>query len=395
MGCSVVPSVSRIAERILPKIGPIPAVRATSEPRERVYAGEPAKLSDADGRYWSARYRVSGRRARAWIELAMRQGWDLGALLAEAGISPAPYTQGRCVISEQQAAILVRRLWRATGDEMLGLGSAPAPRGTARLLGFAMLGAPDLGSALRRYVEFAKAVPAYPQAVIDVGATEARVCAHVATAENADEVVVDAMLIVGHRLLSWATGSTLPLRRVEFPYARPDDGVDGYRAIFRAPVVFSAPAAAIVVDVEVLNAPLIRTEAEVEKFLSRAPAGLFARENSDWSVSVQARHVFAEQGLRGNWLSLEELAERLEMSPPTLRRRLREEGVSMRQIREGTLREAAVAGLIRGEETVAGLSRRLGFSEPSAFTRAFRRWTGASPASYVGGSQISDPVSID
>ena len=177
----------------------------------------------------------------------------------------------------------------------------------------------------------------------------------------------------------------MQLRRVETPYAKPEDVAGGYSALFGARMEFSAPAPGIVFDTDMLGAALIRTEAELDDFLLRAPAGLLLRDSSDCSVTVRVRRLFAEEGRKGNWVSVDEMATRLAMSPATLRRRLREEGGSMRRIREGILREAAVAGPVRGEETVAGLSRRLGFSEPSAFARAFRRWTGSSPGQYLDG----------
>jgi AraC-like DNA-binding protein len=65
-----------------------------------------------------------------------------------------------------------------------------------------------------------------------------------------------------------------------------------------------------------------------------------------------------------------------------MRRLLREEGTSVTRIREDLLRDAAITSLVRGEETVTQLSERLGFSEPSAFHRAFRRWTGSAPGAY-------------
>jgi AraC-like DNA-binding protein len=80
--------------------------------------------------------------------------------------------------------------------------------------------------------------------------------------------------------------------------------------------------------------------------------------------------------------SMDDIAARLAMSPQTVRRKLREEHTSLREIRDDILRDAAIASLSRGDETVAALSERLGFSEPSAFTRAFRRWTGSAPGSY-------------
>lgn len=50
----------------------------------------------------------------------------------------------------------------------------------------------------------------------------------------------------------------------------------------------------------------------------------------------------------------------------------------MSAIRDDVLHTSAVDGLSRGDESVSALACRLGFSEPSAFTRAFRRWTGES-----------------
>ena len=79
---------------------------------------------------------------------------------------------------------------------------------------------------------------------------------------------------------------------------------------------------------------------------------------------------------------VEDIAKRLNVSAQHLRRLLREEGTSFREIKEEILRDEAIASLVRGRETVEALSDRLGFSEPSAFRRAFRRWTGSPPGSY-------------
>jgi AraC-like DNA-binding protein len=79
---------------------------------------------------------------------------------------------------------------------------------------------------------------------------------------------------------------------------------------------------------------------------------------------------------------LEAVAAQLGVSAPTLRRKLAAEGTSFREVREQLLRDQAVASLVRGGESVEELALRLGFSEASAFHRAFKRWTGSSPGSY-------------
>ncbi|HEX4904763.1 MAG TPA: helix-turn-helix transcriptional regulator [Acidimicrobiales bacterium] len=84
----------------------------------------------------------------------------------------------------------------------------------------------------------------------------------------------------------------------------------------------------------------------------------------------------------GTWPDARDAATRLTMSPQTLRRRLAEEGTSFRAISDDVRRDVAVTSLVDGTESIADLSARLGFSEPSAFTRAFRRWTGDAPSAY-------------
>jgi AraC-like DNA-binding protein len=82
----------------------------------------------------------------------------------------------------------------------------------------------------------------------------------------------------------------------------------------------------------------------------------------------------------------EEVAARLAVSTPTLRRRLAAEGTSFQQIRDQLRRDVAIAALAAGAVSIEDLARQLGFSEPSAFHRAFRRWTGSAPRSYQPGS---------
>lgn len=112
-----------------------------------------------------------------------------------------------------------------------------------------------------------------------------------------------------------------------------------------------------------------------------APRDLLARRNVAVTTASQVRSIL-EGGLRGEWPSSEQVASRLSLSLQHVRRLLREEGTSVRQIRDDILRDAAVVSLLRGQESISDLSERLGFSEPSAFRRAFRRWTGSPPSVY-------------
>jgi AraC-like DNA-binding protein len=80
--------------------------------------------------------------------------------------------------------------------------------------------------------------------------------------------------------------------------------------------------------------------------------------------------------------SLEKVAEALHVSPRTLRRRLQERDRQFRTLRDDTLRRLAEDHLRDPRLQLAEVALLLGYSEQSAFTRAFRRWTGETPAAF-------------
>ena len=86
--------------------------------------------------------------------------------------------------------------------------------------------------------------------------------------------------------------------------------------------------------------------------------------------------------LRGGEPTLGRLAKRMAMSARTLQRRLDEEGTSFAAVLDDTRRELAGAYMAQRDVSLADVSYLLGFSEQSAFTRAFQRWHGVAPSRY-------------
>jgi AraC-like DNA-binding protein len=100
------------------------------------------------------------------------------------------------------------------------------------------------------------------------------------------------------------------------------------------------------------------------------------RHDSGWVAKTRA-HLKALPA--AEWPDFDTLAVRLGTTPATLRRRLRSEGQSFAAIKDEL--RSALAQALRGHKlSVAEIAAELGFTEPSAFHRAFRKWTGTSPA---------------
>lgn len=169
-----------------------------------------------------------------------------------------------------------------------------------------------------------------------------------------EHLATDTLVAFLHRTISWSIARRIPLIRMEMPYEEPSF-LRYYEATFGIVPTFGAERLSFSFDAELLSAPLFRTDEDLERWIAESPENFFSTRDFGSSTTDQVRRL------------------------------LREEGTSMTLIREDVLRDAAINSLVAGKESVEDLSTRLGFSESSAFRRAFRRWTGMPPGSYREG----------
>ncbi|GAA5151084.1 AraC family transcriptional regulator [Pseudonocardia eucalypti] len=324
------------------------------------------------------------------LQAAVRAGVDVNELLRGTGVAPDLVVHARSRVTVGQAARVARRLWRLTDDEMFGAGPHPVPRGTFRMVALGVIHSPDLRTALQRTCEFSAVLPGLPTISASMGPERTVVCLDHTGLRDPEHLVVDLMVGVVQRFTAWLVGQRIKPLALELPYPSPEDPAD-YDRVFGARPRFDAERAALTFDSALLAAPVIRTEAEMLDWVRNSPGDLLARRDYGSSLADQVRRIMEYPLVSAGapvparpvpWPAPEEVAARLNLSLQHLRRRLRAEGTSMSVIREEILRDAAVAALASGREPVTDLAIRLGFSEPSAFRRAFRRWTGTPPGSY-------------
>jgi AraC-like DNA-binding protein len=327
---------------------------------------------------------------RRAAEIAEDGGFDMAFPLDAAGVSAAVLRDRSARITPDQLTRFTQAAWQLTDDELFGLGAVPLPRGSFKLVCLALIHCPDLGSALERMTDVIRALPGMPPLRLETGESTTRLLVQMpprphtlspATARAADRLLTDFVLMLMHRFAAWLVGRRVKLVAMELPYPAPDPALaKSYDAIFGVPVTFDAEVAALEFDNALLRAPVMQTEETLLEYLRESPNLLFSTRDYDSTASGQVRKVL-EAGVRGRTSTADDIAEMLSISVPHMRRLLRQEGTSLNQLREEVLRDAAISGLGRGE-SVDELSGRLGFSEPSAFRRAFKRWTGETPGAY-------------
>jgi AraC-like DNA-binding protein len=179
---------------------------------------------------------------------------------------------------------------------------------------------------------------------------------------------------VGQRL----TGRRLVAKELWLRHREPF-AVERLAARFGGRVVFGAEYDGLVIDSALLNLPLLGSDAER---CLRHEAEACASLNTQPSTPSFVRTVLAllEAGI-GNE-SIEELAAHLGLVPRTVARKLAAEEVTYVQLRDALRARRAKEYLRSTNQPATDIGLRLGFSDGTAFTRAFKRWTGLTPTAY-------------
>ncbi len=170
------------------------------------------------------------------------------------------------------------------------------------------------------------------------------------------------------------------LTRVGFSHSAPPYKEE-YERIFQCPVSFDQPNCLLAFNSEFLEFELPHRNPYLHQALTRQVEALLQKVSLRRSISHKVKGIVARRLSRGD-IDAGRIAEKLNMSRHTLYRKLKQENQSFQDLVEQVRRERALEYLQKGKYSLSEIAFLLGFSELSAFSRAFKRWTGESPAHY-------------
>jgi AraC-like DNA-binding protein len=309
------------------------------------------------------------------------RGIDSGKLFAEAGLDPAIMRDpnGRYPVSRMS------RLWKlavqASGDPCLGLRAAEYVQPTTfHSLGLAILASQSLEDALRRGARFSRIVSNAVDVYVEdtpAGIRQiVRFREDVPPVDEAIDLFMAGSVKMGHILTGGAAQPTqISLCRTVTPEMEME-----FRTFFMAPIEFGASDNSFLIPHELARKPLPMANPALARQNDQVVMEYLAQfDGARISEKVRAELVTR---LPAGEPSRADVASALHFSEKTLQRRLRDEDTSYQEILDETRRELAQQYLREGRVSVCEITFRLGFSDQSSFTRAFKRWTGRAPGEF-------------
>jgi AraC-like DNA-binding protein len=351
--------------------------------------------------------------AQAIVCAYQRYGQDPSRALRQAQIAPEQLAKPDTRITARQMEALSGTAMQELDDEALGWFSRRLPWGSYGMLARASISAPTLGVAITRWCRHHGLIAPDIALALDVAG-------EVATIRITERLAVPAGWVPGdsapcpppalrtpplpaqnplapslpqamrefclvsvlrniHGLACWWVDSRIGLQGAQFPFAAPAHA-SAYAILFSGPTTFDSGTASIRFDAQYLTLPLRRDEKALQQMLQHALPLTVLQYRRDRLLVQRVRQTLATYAQQTH--SAEALAALLNVSPRTLHRQLKEEGATLQGLKDEVRRARAIELLHRTARPIKQVAQAAGFQNEKSFIRAFRGWTGTSPAEF-------------
>jgi AraC-like DNA-binding protein len=302
-------------------------------------------------------------------------------ILHDAGIEPAAFANPDTRIPHRVAMHMLEHAVTATGDLTLGIRAGEnIEAGDFDVVEYVARSEKNLRGAIECMARYYRLMHDAGEITIeDDGPDRVALCYRVTDGVPQPPAANDFMLTSAVTFSKRNTAWEPPLE-VRFAHAE-TKYVKEYERVFECKIRFNAPCNMLIVRRSRLNAPMVRANARIAAAFELHARQLLDKIREGDGIAGRVRDSIAARLGSGD-TDMASTARKLGMSVATLRRRLEAEGTSFASIVDDLRRRLAERHLREREPAVSEIALLLGFSNVTAFHRAFRRWTGIAPTEY-------------
>ncbi|MCG8314868.1 MAG: AraC family transcriptional regulator [Pseudomonadales bacterium] len=248
-----------------------------------------------------------------------------------------------------------------------------------QVIEYLFLSSPNFGEGLRRALNYQRLISDAVQATLHEGEGDAPTyLANPGIATSIQHLIVCVVLGV-LKFFRYITEDAFVAEKIHFACVSPQN-VDEYERVFGCEILFEQPETRIYFTKAVLDTPSLHAEPELLKLHEQLASEYVAKLEKQDFVG-QVNRIIGELLESGN-ANLETVADRLDIKPRALRTRLSEVDTNFNQLLADYRCNLAKRLLAKTDESIDEIVYLTGFSEPSTFYRAFKRWTDLTPIEY-------------
>jgi AraC-like DNA-binding protein len=333
--------------------------------------------------------------SHSYASAASVHGWVLPHLIAwieSCGVNAEPIRRlfGQTRLDDPRVRVpeaVTEKAWRLaaalTQDEALGIHLAESlPRGALDLIEYALRSSASLEQGLDRLARYGRLLSDRVAARTHSNDGSLLFLVHDTAATPLYSARSEFALAFALKLVRDGTGADIRPLRVAFAHPAPAS-VAEHRRFFRAPIRFAAGSSSMSLSASDGARPMHEADPALEGIIRRRlEHALGDRDRStDAAMSARVRHLLVER-LGQSVLTVDAAATALAVSRRTLTRHLGEEGASFRHILDDVRRDFARTLMQDPALSIGDIAFFLQYSEPAAFHRSFRRWTGQTPQAF-------------
>ena len=318
----------------------------------------------------------------AVIEAAVSKGIDRHLILERLALPPEILEADKGRVDAKTLHRIIMFIALELNDECLGFAPESIKPGNLIMMTYACLTASKLSTALRRMCRYYELTTNNFTTTLETNGDFSYV-----TVDPGKDLLdsrnyfVPSLLGITLRWMTWLVNEKVKLDHAALTSPRPAISAD-LNFLFSCPIRFDQDRNYICFASAYLDKPLAQNEQTLKDFFAHGAVGLLANPKEDDTLRHKIQLIIRDK-VNEEFPELDDVANQLNMTSATLRRHLKHEGCSYQQIKDDIRRDIAIYLLSRGTLAIERIAEEVGFSEPTSFFRAFKRWTGVTPRSYL------------
>ena len=314
-------------------------------------------------------------------------GLDHAQLIERAEINPNWLNQPDSFVDTRYLIKLAQEMIIESHDESLGFAAEPIALGFRSVMMDYVITSETLGTLLHRGERLALHLKGVNSETLShqIVDSDCKITFQLEYKSQSKRFCWDFLVLSSiYGFMCWSIDSTIVIKDIQLKALKEENFIlEPVEDFFNTPITYGSEENSFIFSKSVLDKPIVKTRTDLRQWLRNSPDDFLYIPGKEKTISNQIKaHLKHYLEIEESLPSFEEICNSLHSSPQVVRRQLGEEGIAFQNLKD-KVRCDRVKELLRAKSiSTNDIAIKVGFTEVSALNRAFKNWTGITPAEY-------------